>query len=126
MEEETEREKHTTVDQYKQLLMTRAVTVLTSLQGKSVAASILLLFMLLFTQWVVGQGMTSILSWVMGPLSGLRMVIMLLPDIVIGSRGGMVVEMNKVDLVMKKMNSDKMREVLGEGGRAKDGGDGDG
>ena len=77
--------------------------------------------MLLFTQWVVGQGMTSILSWVMGPLSGLRMVIMLLPDIVIGSRGGMVVEMNKVDLVMKKM-----REVLREGGRAKDGGDGDG
>ena len=81
---EEEREKHTTVDQYKQLLMTRAVTVLTSLQGKSVAASILLLFMLLFTQWVVGQGMTSILSWVMGPLSGLRMAIMSLPDMVIG------------------------------------------
>ena len=40
---------------------------------------------------------------------------MLLPDIVIGSRGGMV-----------EKNSDKIREVLREGGRAKDGGDGDG
>ena len=48
-----------------------------------------------------------------------------MPDMVIGSRGGMV-EINKVDLVMKKMNSDKMREVLREGGRAKDGGYGDG
>ena len=60
---------------------------------------------------VLGQGMTSILSWVMGPLSGLRMSIMSLPDMVIGSIGGKV-EINMVELVMKLMNSDNMREVI--------------
>ena len=83
-EMEKKREKDTTMDQYKQLLMIRVVPVLTSPQGKGGAASILLLFMLVVMQWVVGQGMTSILSWVMGPLSGLRMAIMSLPDMVIG------------------------------------------
>ena len=108
---EKKREKDTTMDQYKQLLMIRVVPVLTSPQGKGGAASILLLFMLVVMQWVVGQGMTSILSWVMGPLSGLRMSIMSLPDMVIGSIGGKV-EINMVELVMKLMNSDKMREVI--------------
>ena len=33
------------------------------IRGKGVVASLLLLLMLLFTQWVVGQGVTSIVSW---------------------------------------------------------------
>jgi len=101
----------TTVNPYKQILITKVIPVLTSPKGKGVAASLLLLFMLVFTQWVVGQGMTSIVSWVMGPLSGLRMAIMSLPDIVMGSLGGKV-EINEVELVVKLMDSDKMREVI--------------
>ena len=47
----------------------------------------LLLFMLVFTQWVVWQGVTSIVSWVVGPLSGLRVALIELPNMVLGSMG---------------------------------------
>lgn len=45
---------------YKQLLRTKVIPVLTSPEGKSVSAILLMFFMLVFTQWVVGQEMTSI------------------------------------------------------------------
>lgn len=110
-EVEEEGGKDPTANPYHQILMTKVIPVLKSPQGKGVAASLLLLFMLVFTQWVVGQGMTSIVSWVVGPLSGMRMAIMSLPDIVMGSVGGRG-EINEVELVVKLMNSDKLREVI--------------
>ena len=51
------------------------------------------------------------MSWVICPVCGLRMAIMSLPDIVIGSIRGKL-EVNEVELVLKLMNSDKMREVI--------------
>ena len=53
------------------------------------------------------------MSWVICPVCGLRMAIMSLPDIVIGSIRGKL-EVNEVELVLKLMNSDKMREVVEE------------
>lgn len=51
------------------------------------------------------------MSWVICPVCGLRMAIMSLPDIVIRSIRGKL-EVNEVELVLKLMNSDKMREVI--------------
>merc|ERR1719206_1536617 len=69
---------------YQKLLIERILPVLTSPRGKGVAASLLLLLMLVFTQWVVGKGIVSIVTWSMGPISGLRMAMMTLPDMLTG------------------------------------------
>ena len=51
---------------YQGQIISKVVRVLLSHSGQGVAASLLLLVMLVFTQWVAGQGMTSIMSWVVG------------------------------------------------------------
>ena len=67
----------------------------------------LLLLMLVFTQWVVGEGVTSIVSWVVGPLSGLRVALIELPNMVLGSMGRKV-EVNEMELLVKLLINDKI------------------
>ena len=64
--------------------------------------------MLVFTQWVVGEGVTSIVSWVVGPLSGLRVALIELPNMVLGSMGRKV-EVNEMELLVKLLTNDKIR-----------------
>jgi len=97
---------------YQKLFMDRILPVLTSPRGKGVAASLLLLLMLVFTQWVVGKGVVSLVTWSMGPISGLRMAMMTLPDMLMGVVSGRRDEFNEVELLDKLANSDKIKDLM--------------
>eukprot|EP00092_Neocalanus_flemingeri_P039670 GFUD01043202.1.p1 GENE.GFUD01043202.1~~GFUD01043202.1.p1 ORF type:complete len:675 (+),score=266.97 GFUD01043202.1:78-2102(+) len=113
-ESETEEEvaKVPSLNSYKQQIMSRLVPILLSPRGQGVAASLLLLVMLVFTQWVAGQGVTNMMSWVVGPLSGLRLAIISLPEMM--TRGSVRSKEEKDDLEMlvRLMKSDQFREVI--------------
>ena len=55
--------------------------------------------------------MTSIVSWVVDPLSGLRVALTELPNMVLGSMGRKV-EVNEMELLVKLLNNDEMKEVI--------------
>ena len=56
--------------------------------------------------------MTSIMNWVvLRPLSELRITIMCLLELLMGSIGGKV-EINGVELLVNLINSDRIREVI--------------
>jgi len=97
---------------YQKMILDTILPVLTSPRGKGVAASLLLLLMLVFTQWVVGKGIVSIVSWSMGPISGLRMALMTMPDMLMGVVLGKKDEFNEVELLAKLMNSDKIKDLI--------------
>ena len=47
----------------------------------------------------------------MGPLSGLRVALIELPNMVLGSMGRKV-EVNEMELLVKLLNNDEMKEVI--------------
>ena len=60
----------------------------------------------------MGQGLTSIMNWVvLRPLSELRITIMCLLELLMGSIGGKV-EINGEELLVNLINSDRIREVI--------------
>jgi len=93
---------------YQKLFMEKVLPILTSQRGRGVAASLLLLIMLVFTQWVVGKGIASVLSWAMGPISGLRVAMMTLPDMMSGCK----LEVNEEELLSKLLNSSLMTDII--------------
>jgi len=97
---------------YQKLFVGKVLPILTSPRGKGVAASFLLLIMLVFTQWVVGKGIASVLSWAMWPISGLRVAMMTLPDMLFGATLGSKVEVNEEELMAKLLNSSLMTDMI--------------
>jgi len=97
---------------YQKLITEKVLPILTSPRGKGVAASFLLLIMLVFTQWVVGKGIASVLPWAMGPISGLRVAMMTLPDMLFGTTLGSKVEVNEEELLSKFFSSSLMTDMI--------------
>jgi len=115
-ETEAERDEptqsHLTIP-YQKLFIEKVLPILTSPRGKGVAASFLLLIMLVFTQWVVGKGIASVMSLAMGPISGLRIAMMTLPDMLLfGSPLGSKVEVNEEELLSKFLSSSLMTDMI--------------
>jgi len=100
---------------FTQLFMDRIFPVLVSPRGKGVAASLLLLLMLVFTQWVVGKGIATIVTAMMGPISHMRVAMMTLPDMMMGSIIGRRSEVDEVELLSKLVKSDKFKELIENG-----------